>query len=75
MYIWEATAESIARRHIEYIKSRGEKGRSVAADLMVFEEVGKSNESALRKLRTEYSLVETLARVMKEEIEKMEEES
>lgn len=75
MAIWEATAESIARRHIEFIKSRGEKGRSVAADLIVFEEMGKSNESALRKLRTEYSLIETLARVMKEEIERMEEES
>lgn len=75
MAIWEATAESIARRHIEFIKSRGEKGRSVAADLIVFEEMGKSNESALRKLRTEYSLIETLARVMKEEIERMEEEN
>ena len=75
MTIWEATAESIARRHIEFIKSRGEKGRSVAADLMIYEEMGKSNESALRKLRTEYSLIETLARVMKEEIERMEEES
>lgn len=75
MAIWEATAESIARRHIEFIKSRGEKGRSVAADLIVFEEMGKSNESALRKLRTEYSLIETLARVMKEEIEKMEEKN
>ena len=72
MAIWEATAESIARRHIEFI--RGEKGRSVAADLIVFEEMGKSNESALRKLRTEYSLIETLARVMKEEIERMKEE-
>ena len=75
MAIWEATAESIARRHIEFIKSRGEKGRSVAADLIVFEEMGKSNKSALRKLRTEYSLIETLARVMKEEIERMEEEN
>lgn len=75
MNIWKATAESIARRHIEYIKSRGEKGRSVAADLLVFEEMEKSNKGALRKLRTEYSIIETLARVMKEEIERMEEES
>lgn len=75
MSIWEATAERIARRHIEFIKSRGEKGRSVAADLLVYEEVEKSNEGALRKLRTEYSLIETLTRVMKEEIERMEEES
>lgn len=73
--IWKNAAESIARRHIEFIKSRGEKGRSVAADLIIYEEMGKSNESALRKLRTEYSLIETLARVMKEEIERMEEES
>ena len=75
MNIWEATAERIARRHIEFIKSRGEEGRSVAADLLVYEEMDKSNESALRKLRTEYSLIETLVRVMKEEIERMEEES
>jgi len=73
MNIWEATAERIARRHIEFIKSRGEEGRSVAADLLVYEEMG--NESALRKLRIEYSLIETLVRVMKEEIERMEEES
>lgn len=75
MNIWEATAESIARRHIGYIKSRGEKGRSVAADLMIFETIEKNNPNALRTLRTEYSLIETLARVMKEEIERMEEEN
>ena len=75
MTIWEATAESIARRHIEFIKSGGERGRSVTADLMIFEGIEKNNLNALRTLRTEYSLIETLAGVMKEEIERMEEES
>lgn len=67
--------ENIARRHIEFIKSRGEKGCSVATALTVFEEMEKYNPNVLETLRTEYSLIETLARVMKEEIERMEEES
>lgn len=68
----KAAVENIARRHIEFIKSRGEKGGSVTADLMIFETIEKNNPDALRKLRTEYSIIETLARVMKEEIERME---
>ena len=73
MTIWEATAESSARRHIEFIKSRGEKGCSVAVALMIFEAMEKNNPNVLEILRTEYSLIEALTRVMKEEIEKMEE--
>lgn len=71
----KAAVENIARRHIEFIKSRGEKGCSVATALTVFEEMGKYNPNVLETLRTEYSLIETLAIVMKEEIERMEEES
>ena len=47
----------------------------MTADLMIFEGIEKNNLNALRTLRTEYSLIETLAGVMKEEIERMEEES
>jgi hypothetical protein len=75
MTIGKVAVEDIARRHIEYIKSGGEKGCSVTADLMIFETIEKNNPNALRTLRTEYFLIETLARAMKEEIERMEEES
>ena len=47
----------------------------MTADLMIFETIEKNNPNALRTLRTEYFIIETLARVMKAEIEKMEEES
>ena len=75
MTIGKVAVEDIARRHIEYIKSRGEKGCSVTADLMIFETIEKNNPNALRTLRTEYFIIETLARAMKAEIERMEEES
>lgn len=75
MTIGKVAVEDIARRHIEYIKSGGEKGCSVTADLMIFETIEKNNPNALRTLRTEYFIIETLARAMKEEIERMEEES
>lgn len=74
MTIREATAESIARRHIEFIKSRGEKHASAMAALMLFEKIMKNDPNVLGTLRTEYSFIEVLARVMKEEIERMEEE-
>lgn len=75
MTIGKVAVEDIARRHIEYIKSGGEKGCSVTADLMIFETIEKNNPNALRTLRTEYFIIETLARAMKVEIERMEEES
>lgn len=71
----KAAVENIARRHIEFIKSRGEKGCSVVTALTVFEEMEKYNPNVLETLRTEYSLIEALVGVMKEEIERMEEES
>ena len=70
----KTAVENIAKRHIESIKSRGEKGCSVVVALMIFEEMEKNNPNVLEILRTEYSLIEVLARVMKEEIERMEEE-
>ena len=75
MTIWEATAESIARRHIEFIKSGGEKNASAMAALMLFEKILKNDPNVLGTLRTEYVFIDTLARAMKEEIERMEEES
>ena len=75
MTIGKVAVEDIARRHIEYIKSGGEKGCSVTADLMIFDTIEKNNPNALRTLSTEYSIIEALASAMKAEIERMEEES
>lgn len=65
----------IAERHIEFIKSRGEKGLSAIESLVAFEKVGVEDTDILGTLRTEYSVIEALASAMKAEIERMEEES
>lgn len=65
----------IARRHIDYIKSRGEKGISATESLASFEKVSLGAPVILETLRTEYSVIEALASAMKAEIERMEEES
>lgn len=75
MTIGKVAVEDIARRHIEYIKSVGEKGCSVTADLMIFETIEKNNPNVLGTLRAEHSVIEALASAMKAEIERMEEES
>ena len=65
----------IARRHIEFIKSRGEKGISATGSLASLEKVIMEDLGILETLRTEYSVIEALASAMKAEIERMEEES
>lgn len=65
----------IARRHIDYIKSRGEKGISATESLAAYEKVSLEAPVILETLRTEYSVIEALASAMKAEIERMEEES
>ena len=67
--------ENAARKHIEFIKSRGEKGLSVIKSLAIFEDMEKDDPNVLGTLRIEYPIIETLAGFMKAEIEKMEEES
>jgi hypothetical protein len=66
---------NIARRHIEFIKSRGEKGISATGSLASYEKVSVGGTDILGTLRTEYSVIEALASAMKAEIERMEEES
>lgn len=66
---------SIASRHIDYIKSRGEKGLSALGSLVAYEKVSVEDSDILGTLRTEYSVIEALASAMKAEIERMEEES
>lgn len=67
--------DGIARRHIDYIKSRGEKGISALESLVAYEKVSAEAPVILETLRTEYSVIEALASAMKAEIERMEEES
>ena len=67
--------ENAAREHIEFIKSRGEKGISIIKSLAIFEDMEKDDPNFLGTLRIEYPIIETLAGFMKAEIEKMEEES
>jgi hypothetical protein len=71
----QATLGDIARRHVDFIKSRGEKGESAMKALTMFEKVRVGDSDILGTLRTEYSVIEALASAMKAEIERMEEES
>ena len=67
--------ENAARKHIEFIKSRGEKGLSVIKSLAIFEDMEKDDPNVLGTLRIEYPIIETLAGFMKAENEKMEEKN
>ena len=71
----EVIMGNIARRHIEFIRSRGEKGISAIGSLASYEKVSVEDPDILGTLRTEYSVIEALASAMKAEIERMEEES
>ena len=75
MGFWKGAIENLASRHLDFIKSGGEKGESATASLAVFETIEKNNPNVLSTLRTEYSVIEALASAMKAEIERMEEES
>ena len=71
----QETMDNIASRHLDFIKSGGEKGESATASLAAFEKSAKNGPGVLSTLRTEYSVIEALASTMKAEIERMEEES
>ena len=75
MDFWKEAIENLASRHIDFIKSGGEKGESATASLVVFEKLAKNGPGVLSTLWTEYYVIEALASAMKAEIEKMEEES
>ena len=70
-----ATVRHVAMRHIEFIKSRGEKGISATGALATLEKVSVEDPDILGTLRTEYIVIEALASEIKAEIERMEEES
>jgi hypothetical protein len=71
----QATLGDIARRHVDFIKSRGEKGESAMKALTMFEKVRVGDSDILGTLRTEYFVITSLASELKAEIERMEEES
>lgn len=78
MEFGKAAVEKIARIHLDFIKSRGEKGQSAMTFLVtleIFELVEQNEPNVLSTLRTEYSVIEALASAMKAEIERMEEKS
>ena len=75
MEFGKVTLEKIAKRHLDFIKSRGEKWWSATnflATLEIFEKLEQSEPNVLGTLRSEYSVIEALASAMKAEIERME---
>ena len=66
-------AEQIAERHLDFIKTNGERGRSAIADMAEFEELEKSETNRYLTLKTEYFVLKTLTQAMKTEIERVEE--
>ena len=75
MDLMHVIIDDIARRHIDFVKSRGEKGVSAIGSLASYEKVRLEAPVILETLRAEYSVIEALASAMKAEIERMEEES
>ena len=67
-------AKQKAEDHLVFIKTNGEKGRSAIADMVEFEELEKSETNRYATLRTEYFILKTLTRAMREELIRMEEE-
>lgn len=65
-------AEQVAERHVEFIKTNGERGRSAIADMAEFEELEKSETNRYLTLRAEYLVLKALTQVMQKELEKME---
>ena len=63
-----------AEMHLDFIKTNGEKGRSAIADMAAFEDLEKSETNRYSTLRTEYFILSTLVRAMREELRRMEEE-
>ena len=67
-------AENIAAKHLDFIKTNGERGCSAIASLAVFEDLEKSETNRYSTLKTECFILETLVLEMKKELRRMEEE-
>lgn len=67
-------SENIAARHLDFIKTNGERGRSAMAGLSVFEELMRFETDRDSFLKTEYFILRTLTQAMRDELKRMEEE-
>lgn len=67
-------AENIAAKHLDFIKTAGERGCSAMADMAKFEEQEKAEPNKYLILKTEYFILSTLVRAMQKELRRMEEE-
>lgn len=68
-------AENIAAKHLDFIKTNGERGRSAMADLSVFEELESTETNRYLTLRTEYLILRRLVQAMRDELKRMEEKN
>ena len=68
-------ADNLARKHLEFIKSRGQDGCSAMAGLAEFEERVKGDSSIYYTLKTEHFILESLVFEMREELIRMEEKN
>ena len=68
------SANRIAAQHLDFIKTNGERGRSAAADLAIFEDEEKSETNKYLTLKTEYFILLTLTQAMQKELRRMEKE-
>ena len=68
-------AGQIAARHLDFIKTNGERGRSAIADLAAFEVLEKPETNRYATLKTEYFILRTLTQAMQEELRRMEEKN
>lgn len=70
-----ASSDRIAAQHLDFIKTRGEKGCSAMATLAVVEDLEKAEPNRHLTLKTEYFILMALTRAMREELIRMEEEN
>jgi len=68
-------AKQMAERHLDFIKTNGEKGRSAIANLATFEYLEKSETNRYATLKTEYFILLTLTRATQKELRRMEEKN
>lgn len=68
------SANQIAKHHLDFIKTNGERGRSAMADMAEFEELEKAEPNKYLTLKTEYFILLALMQAMQKELRRMEEE-
>ena len=66
-------AEQMAERHLDFIKTNGERGRSAVEDMADFEVSAKAESNRYSLLKTEYFILRTLTQAMQEELRRVEE--